>query len=140
VAVDLVLPPNLADFVTSCVNSGRYATPNDVYIAGLRLLRACDRYRKWLDRELQTGIDDLQRGGCVEFNCEDDFIRFFNESIELLRSRYSTPTQPSEESDPVHRDSIAVLTSGDYLQIESEAMRGIVADRLSHQSKLPSNE
>ena len=56
-----------ADFVERMVAEGRYATEQDVILAGLRHLMDYIERLGTLDREIQKGIDS---GPAVEFNIE----------------------------------------------------------------------
>ena len=124
------LRPDLAEFVTQCVASGKYATADDVVEAGLRKLQARQHYQEWLEQELRSGIDDLRNGGCVEFKCKEDFRRFFDEAIVLLRSRFATPTSPDYEFQPADQRAINALGFRDYFDIEIDTQRRIIADLL----------
>jgi antitoxin ParD1/3/4 len=65
----VTLKPELEQMVREKVAAGAYATPDDVLAEGLRLLRERDeaeqRAREWLTREIQTGLDQLDRGEVV---------------------------------------------------------------------------
>ena len=64
ISADLAIP---VDFVDRMVAEGRYATEQDVILAGLRLLMDYIERLGNLEREIQKGIDS---GPAVEFDLE----------------------------------------------------------------------
>jgi len=84
------LPPDLSAFVNQSIATGKYATPDDMVEAGLRLLQEREQYDEHLARELQKGIDDLENGRYIELKDEAAIDRYFNEKIQKLRSKFAT--------------------------------------------------
>ena len=79
----IALPPDLEEFVSSEVSSGRYPTPGEVVRQGLRLLK------EW-EQPWQARLDELQRK--IEVGQEQihagrvrDGEEFFEELEEELR-------------------------------------------------------
>ena len=80
------LPPDLATFVQSAVTAGEYASPDEVVVAGLRLLQERrERDRREQDESvrqaLQEGIDQLDRGEYTAFENMDDFQKHVQEML-----------------------------------------------------------
>jgi antitoxin ParD1/3/4 len=82
------LPPDLSAFVNQSIATGRYATPDDVLLAGLRSLQERERYDEWLASELQKGIADLENGNYIELKDEAAIRQFFDEKKERLRAKF----------------------------------------------------
>ena len=77
---------DLAAFVSQSVASGKYATPDDVVAAALRSFRDREQYDEWLRREIQKGLDELDRGEGIVLNNDEEIDAFFdqllNEALE----------------------------------------------------------
>jgi putative addiction module CopG family antidote len=65
------LPPDLADFVTQQVGSGRYESEADVLAEGLRLLRERQRRITELQAEINPALERLEKGEGRELDVED---------------------------------------------------------------------
>ncbi len=61
----LTLTPELEAMIREKVDSGRYATADEVIEAAVRLLDAQDDHLAMLRAKLQVGLDDLERGDTV---------------------------------------------------------------------------
>jgi putative addiction module CopG family antidote len=83
------LPPDLSAFVTQSIATGKYATPDDVVEAGLRLLQEREQYDEHLARELQKGIDDLENGRYIEFKDAAAIHQFFDEKQKRLHAKFA---------------------------------------------------
>ena len=66
----LSLCPELQQLVEQQIASGKYHTTDEVLTEALRALRDRDREAEVLElrRELQIGIDELDRGECEEYD------------------------------------------------------------------------
>lgn len=64
--MNVILPPELEQFIHSQVESGKYDSAADVIQAGIRLLEERDRLYKGrfeeLRQEVLTGVEQLDRG------------------------------------------------------------------------------
>lgn len=67
----LALPDDLQKFVQDEIASGRFQSTDDVICEALRRLREHERRLDELRAELQTGIDQLDRGEGIPFDAED---------------------------------------------------------------------
>ncbi len=56
------LPIDLADFVRGKVESGEYASEQDLLINAVHVLRELNRKHEQLRRDIQIGIDQLNSG------------------------------------------------------------------------------
>lgn len=81
------LPPDLAAFVQASVASGAYASADDVFIAGIRALQKRADYEEHLRRELQIGLDELERGNYIEFNSKEEMDQYFQAQIKQVCER-----------------------------------------------------
>lgn len=72
--VNLSLPPELEEFVSGAVASGKYSTEGDLLREALLLLRDRERVREArlqdLRQELQIGLDESARGESEPFDVE----------------------------------------------------------------------
>jgi len=70
--MNISLTPELTQFVKDLVDSGLYHSSSEVVRDGLRLLRQREQIRQMrleeLRRELAIGIEQLDRGECVEMD------------------------------------------------------------------------
>jgi antitoxin ParD1/3/4 len=60
--MNVSLTPELEKFVNDEVRSGRYKSASEVVREGLRLIRPREAKIKQLRRDIQEGIDELDRG------------------------------------------------------------------------------
>jgi len=63
---NLSLTPENAAFVAACVESGRYQSASEVASAALRLLADQEAERLNVRRQVQEGVDQLDRGDTVD--------------------------------------------------------------------------
>ena len=90
--MNVSIPSNLESFVHSLVVSGSYADPGEV--VGEALLRF--KRHEELRREIQVGIDQLDRGEFAEYD-ENWLSAIFGE-VKLRHTRYSgSGIMPREE-------------------------------------------
>jgi antitoxin ParD1/3/4 len=73
------LPPDLSAFVNQSIATGKYASPDEVVVAGLRLLQEQAREVEELRKKLQEGIDALDRGDYTAINSETELEEFFQD-------------------------------------------------------------
>ena len=98
--MNVSLTPELEAFVHDKVASGRYTSASEVVRESLRLLEE----REWLRerridelrKEIQIGIDELQRGEGITLNSEEEKEEFF-EGIKR-RGRERLSLRPSEQA------------------------------------------
>jgi antitoxin ParD1/3/4 len=72
--MDITLPADLENYVQSLVVSGCYSDPDAVVGKALAMLKRHEELR----REIQIGIDQLDRGEYVEYD-ESLFQRFMDD-------------------------------------------------------------
>ena len=60
--MDIELPPNEAQFINGLVESGKYQSPYDAIVDGVRLLMSQQQLRA----DIQKGIDELEAGEGIE--------------------------------------------------------------------------
>ncbi len=72
---NLSLPPDLEEFVSGAIASGKYSTQGDVLREALTLLRDRERLRELrlqeLRKEVQLGLEQSERGECGPLDLED---------------------------------------------------------------------
>lgn len=75
------------------VASGKYATTDEVYVAGLRLLFEREREENALRRKIAEGISDLDGGASVALADDDAVERFFAAALQqVLRTSGDSST------------------------------------------------
>lgn len=79
------LPPELQQFVEQELASGRYQTREDVICDALRLLR--ERKLHELRREIDAGLQQLDRGEGIELEDERSLQAFFDDIKARGRER-----------------------------------------------------
>ncbi len=71
IKIDVLLPPDLLEFVNGKVESGKYNSASEVVHDGLRLLKEQDAIRQRrlddLRRELMLGYEQVKRGECKAY-------------------------------------------------------------------------
>lgn len=72
-----VLEPELQRFIQNEVASGRFQSENDLLSAAVRLLRT--RQIHELRKELQLGVDQLDRGDASIIANDEELAEFFDE-------------------------------------------------------------
>lgn len=64
------LTPELEDFVQTQIDSGKYASTDEVIIAGLKLLEERERIYKGrfeeLQKEISVGLEEAERGELID--------------------------------------------------------------------------
>ena len=60
-------PPDLAAFVQGEVALGKYPTENAVVEAAVRLLKEQEAHTEFLRREIQLGLDEIERGNFTTY-------------------------------------------------------------------------
>jgi len=81
---DLKLNPKFAKIIQQKIDAGLYDDADDVIESALGLLEAEDRHRDWLRREVQIGLDALDRG---ESFIVDDLDAYFASVKERAAQR-----------------------------------------------------
>ena len=77
------LPPDLSAFVNQSVATGKYATEDEVLIAGLRRLQDDERASEELRSKLQEGVDALDRGHYTTVRSDAELEDFFQDIRRL---------------------------------------------------------
>ena len=62
-------------YLTHKVRTGEFGSPSDVVNFALNRLQKDERDIAWLKRELQKGIDSLERGEVTPWNVEEEKAR-----------------------------------------------------------------
>lgn len=92
--MDVPLSPELTSFVEDNVRRGRYMSVSDMLGEALELLRERDAAAlEQLQRDIQVGIDDIERGDCEEYdetNLHTLFEQVEKEGREILARRRSS--------------------------------------------------
>jgi antitoxin ParD1/3/4 len=81
------IPTELEQFVQQQVATGEYHSPREVVAAGLQVLREVKRRQAEFRRQVQEGIDQLDRGEGVEL-AGDELRAFFDDIQARGRQRY----------------------------------------------------
>lgn len=79
------LPPELEAFVKQEIETGDYASREEVVARGLQLLRELKIHE--LRRKVQVGIDELERGDVIELADEEALKMFFDGLIARSADR-----------------------------------------------------
>jgi putative addiction module CopG family antidote len=93
--MEIVLTPELDQFVVEQVNSGRYPTPSAVVSAGVRMLQDRQRQKEAdfaaLKAKIQAGRDDFEAGRftTLDENTFDE-IRAMGEALLAKRQRQAS--------------------------------------------------
>jgi antitoxin ParD1/3/4 len=70
----ITLPPEMASYLQEQLATGHYASPEDFLREALALLKARDELRhqklQLLRKELQVGLDQVERGECAPLDME----------------------------------------------------------------------
>lgn len=74
------LPDQLDQFVQNQIATGKYGSAEEVLCAALRLLRDRDRRLDELRRDVQVGLDQLQRGEFTDYS--EDSLKSFLEEVK----------------------------------------------------------
>lgn len=72
--MELNLPVEVNDFVRNLVSQGRFESEEAAVVEGIRLLMS----REQLRSEIQTGVDQLDRGECFD---EETLFRELGEEV-----------------------------------------------------------
>jgi antitoxin ParD1/3/4 len=78
--MNISLTPQLEKMVEKKVKSGMYHTASEVVREGLRLLKERDDEYERLKRDIQEGIDDIERGNYTEWDLDN--IHLLSEDIK----------------------------------------------------------
>lgn len=81
------IPPEFEQFVAQQIAGGQYASAEEVVAAGLRVLRELKEREEEFRREVQVGVDQLDRGEGIRVEAGD--LRAFFDAIQARgRERY----------------------------------------------------
>ena len=79
------LPPELRHFVEQELTTGRYQSADDLICEGLELLR--QRKLHELRRDVDAGLQQLDRGGGIHLGNEESLAAFFDDIKKRGRER-----------------------------------------------------
>jgi len=81
------LPTELVSFVESAVAAGDYDSPEAVVAAGLRLLQERRKHDDYVRRELQIGIDQLNRGDFISLESLNEVEAYVQDKLQASLNR-----------------------------------------------------
>lgn len=85
--MNVSLTPELEEMVAQKVKSGLYNSASEVVREGLRLIVEQDRMREIkleeLRKELQIGLDQLERGEGIEYNSPEELLAELNAELDV---------------------------------------------------------
>ncbi|MDB5347197.1 MAG: hypothetical protein JWP89_5574 [Schlesneria sp.] len=82
-----VIPPELEAFIRDEVASGKYASADEAISEAVRLLREREIELSSLRREIQIGIDAIDRGELTEISTDEDRQRLLDDIQRQGRAR-----------------------------------------------------
>jgi len=74
--ITAMIPAEFEPFIANQLATGRYHSAQDVVLDALRLLR--EQGHETLRKEIQIGVDELDRGEGTVIEDEESLKRFFN--------------------------------------------------------------
>src|SRR5437762_2647508 len=83
-------PPDLTTYVQGAVSTGKYPSEHALVTAAVRLLKAKDEHEEWLRKEVQAGLNQLERGEYTDYDndsLDDLFERIKSDGRKLLAAR-----------------------------------------------------
>jgi antitoxin ParD1/3/4 len=90
-AMNVSLTPELEQLVNDEINSGQYKSASDVVREGLRLVRLRREKLAALRREIQLGIDDIERGDYVEYTSVEELFEDIEARVAKRAAKKRTP-------------------------------------------------
>jgi len=81
------IPPEYREFVEQELSSGRYHSVDELIHDGLRLLYERKLYE--LRRDLNAGLDQLDRGDAIALDNEEELAAFFEDITSRGHARLS---------------------------------------------------
>ena len=81
------ISPELRQLIQQELAAGRYASEDELLLEAVRLLAERNRRREGLQRQIQIGRDQLDRGEYTDYD-EVSLREFFDEVQERGRQRY----------------------------------------------------
>ena len=94
--MSISLPAELEKFVRSEVANGRYASTDEVLHEAIRILRARERQRDELRKDLQAAVEQIESGDYHEY--DDDSLKGFLE--ELKRETHGAHREAQQQVTP----------------------------------------
>jgi putative addiction module CopG family antidote len=76
--MNIEIPLEYQTFVANAIACGAFKTESEVIAEALRVLKERRRTKEYLRREMQIGLDELNRGEYVEFD-EGELKEFFEQ-------------------------------------------------------------
>ena len=81
------IPSDLEPFVQQQVATGQYGSPDEVVVAGLRVLRELKRRQAEFQEQVQAGVDQVDRGEGIKL-AANELRAFFDDIQARGRQRY----------------------------------------------------
>lgn len=89
--MNVSLTPELEQLVNDEINSGQYKSASEVVREGLRLVRLRREKLAALRREIQLGIDDIERGDYVEYTSVEELFEDIEARVAKRAAKKRTP-------------------------------------------------
>ncbi|MBS1830688.1 MAG: type II toxin-antitoxin system ParD family antitoxin [Acidobacteria bacterium] len=83
--LNISLPPKMARFIRAKVKSGRYANPGEAVLDAVRMMQDAEVVA--LRDEVMQGVEEVERGECLEFD-EKGLKAFFRDVNIRGRERF----------------------------------------------------
>ena len=84
--MEIAMKPQLQRYVVSKIRSGQFKSHSDVVNFALDRLKRDEKDLMWLKREVQKGLDSVDRGDVTPWNVEEEKARLLRR-IARKRSR-----------------------------------------------------
>lgn len=79
--MNVSLTPELEELVNDEMKSGQYKSASEVVREGLRLVRLRREKLAALRREIQIGIDDIERGDYIEYTSVEELLEDIESAV-----------------------------------------------------------
>jgi len=89
--MNVSLTPELEQLVNEEIKSGTYKSAGEVVREGLRLVRLRREKLAALGQEIQIGIDEIERGECVEYTSVDALFDDIEATVAKRTLKKSKP-------------------------------------------------
>jgi antitoxin ParD1/3/4 len=89
--MNVSLTPELEQLVNDEIKSGSYKSANEVVREGLRLVRLRRQKLAALRREIQIGIDEIERGEYVEYTSVEELFEDIEAAVVKRAAKKPKP-------------------------------------------------
>ena len=89
--MNVSLTPELEQLVKDEIKSGQYKSASEVVREGLRLVRLRREKLAALRREIQLGIDDIERGDYTEYTSVEDLFEDIEAAVAKRAAKKRKP-------------------------------------------------